>query len=151
MSPPVSQYDLDRHLEILKAGECISELSLKRLCSHVQMLLVEESNVQPVESPVTIVGDLHGQFFDLLHMFEKVSGSPPSTSYVFLGDFVDRGHYSVETLTLLLVLKAKYPGHITLLRGNHEVRIQLRIIFKTGHALCRKQPSITLLRLHRYI
>jgi serine/threonine-protein phosphatase 6 catalytic subunit len=86
------------------------------------MLLIEESNVQPIQSPVTVVGDLHGQFFDLLHLLDIVGGQPPETSYVFLGDFVDRGHYSVETLTMLLVLKAKYPGHITLLRGNHESR-----------------------------
>ena len=81
---------------------------------------MEESNVQPVLSPVTIVGDLHGQFFDLLHLL-NVGGWPPDTSYIFLGDFVDRGHNSVETLSLLLCLKLKYPGHVTLLRGNHEV------------------------------
>jgi len=109
------------------------------------MLLVEESNVQPVESPVTIVGDLHGQFFDLLHMFEKVSGSPPSTSYVFLGDFVDRGHYSVETLTLLLVLKAKYPGHITLLRGNHESR-QITQVYGFYDECCRKYGNAAVWR-----
>ena len=70
-----------------------------------------------------IVGDLHGQFFDLLNLLSPaIGGSPPQTSYIFLGDFVDRGHNSVETLTLLLCLKLKYPGHITLLRGNHETR-----------------------------
>jgi diadenosine tetraphosphatase ApaH/serine/threonine PP2A family protein phosphatase len=84
---------------------------------------MEESNVQPVRSPVTIVGDVHGQFYDLLHLLsDEVGGSPPDVSYIFLGDFVDRGHNSVETLTLLLCLKLKYPGHVTLLRGNHESR-----------------------------
>lgn len=88
---------------------------------------MEESNVQPVMSPVTIVGDIHGQFFDLINLF-KAGGWPPETSYIFLGDFVDRGHNSVETLTLLLCLKLKYPGHVTLLRGNHEVSLKSNAI-----------------------
>jgi serine/threonine-protein phosphatase 6 catalytic subunit len=113
--------DVDDCIEALKAGEIVSENSLKLLCQFVTELLLEESNVQPVLSPVTIVGDLHGQVFDLLNLL-NVGGWPPDTSYVFLGDFVDRGHNSVETLSLLLCLKLKYPGHVTLLRGNHESR-----------------------------
>lgn len=96
---------------------------MKRLCASVSELLMEESNVQPVQSPVTIVGDLHGQFYDLLNLLSpEIGNTPPHTSYIFLGDFVDRGHNSVETLTLLLCLKLKYPGYVTLLRGNHESR-----------------------------
>ena len=113
--------DVDKCIETLRNGECVSERELKQLCQFVSELLMEESNVQPVVSPVTIVGDLHGQFFDLLNLLSDVGGWPPETSYVFLGDFVDRGHNSVETLSLLLCLKFKYPGHVTLLRGNHEV------------------------------
>lgn len=73
----------------------------------VKDILVEECNVQPVRSPVTVCGDIHGQFFDLLRLF-ACGGEVPSTSYIFMGDFVDRGHNSVETLTLLLCLKARY-------------------------------------------
>jgi hypothetical protein len=112
--------NVDECIETLKSGECVSERSLRLLCAYVSELLMEESNVQPVLSPVTIVGGLHGQFFDLLQLLQ-VGGWPPDTCYIFLGDFVDRGHNSVETLSLLLCLKLKYPGHITLLRGNHEV------------------------------
>jgi len=117
------QFDIDAYIENLRSGECIPENGMKRLCAAVSALLVEENNVQPVLSPVTIVGDLHGQFYDLLNLLSSaIGGSPPETKYIFLGDFVDRGHYSVETLTLLLCLKLKYPGHVTLLRGNHESR-----------------------------
>ena len=118
----MGQVDVDTCIATLKGGECVSERELKFLCQQVSELLTEESNVQPVLSPVTVVGDLHGQFFDLLHLLDQIGGWPPQTAYVFLGDFVDRGHNSVETLSLLLALKLKYPGHVTLLRGNHEVR-----------------------------
>jgi len=115
--------DIDACIATLKEGETVSEREIRQLCQYVGELLIEESNVQPVLSPVTIVGDLHGQFFDLLNLFENVGGWPPETSYIFLGDFVDRGHNSVETLSLLLCLKLKFPAHITLLRGNHEVSV----------------------------
>ena len=121
----LSPADIDGYIATLsnkEGGECIPERGMKKLCSHVSQLLMEENNVQPVRSPVTIVGDLHGQFYDLLDMLNVVGGPPPETSYIFLGDFVDRGHNSVETLSLLLCLKAKYPQCITLLRGNHESR-----------------------------
>ena len=77
--------------------------------------------MQPVCAPVTVCGDVHGQFYDLKELF-KIGGEIPSTNYVFLGDFVDRGKHSVETIELLLCLKARWPDKITLLRGNHESR-----------------------------
>mmetsp|Transcript_14054 Transcript_14054/g.33202 ORF Transcript_14054/g.33202 Transcript_14054/m.33202 type:complete len:301 (-) Transcript_14054:179-1081(-) len=112
---------LDKWIEKIRKCELLPELDLKHLCEYVQEIMLEESTVHPVSSPVTICGDIHGQFHDLLELF-RTGGECPETSYIFMGDFVDRGYNSVETMTLLLLLKARYPHRITLLRGNHESR-----------------------------
>ena len=83
--------------------------------------MIEENNVQPVSAPVTVCGDIHGQFYDLLEIF-KIGGPVLTTDYVFMGDMVDRGYHSVETFCYLMCMKVLNPGKITLLRGNHETR-----------------------------
>ncbi|SPO36818.1 probable serine/threonine protein phosphatase ppe1 [Pseudozyma flocculosa] len=118
----------------LRQCKYLPEPDIKALCEMVRAILMEESNIQPVSSPVTVCGDIHGQFWDLLELF-RVGGEPPDTSYVFMetgadrnlaptrqGDFVDRGYFSLETFSLLMALKARWPDRITLLRGNHESR-----------------------------
>jgi serine/threonine-protein phosphatase 6 catalytic subunit len=117
----VSPGDVEKWIDKVRRCEHLEETELKQLCDIVKEILMEESNVQPVNSPVTVCGDIHGQFYDLMELFRK-GGEIPKTSYIFMGDFVDRGHHSVETLQLLLCYKARYPQSITLLRGNHECR-----------------------------
>ncbi|QIW99109.1 hypothetical protein AMS68_004627 [Peltaster fructicola] len=221
----------DEWLQQAKLCRYLPEADMKRLCELVKECLMEESNIQPVAAPVTVCGDIHGQFYDLLELFHVAGGMPgeaeeraarssnkaqrsvskagaisaadiepptqisdpkvkrkmkrrfqrdskytssaseaddeeesrgrirsrsvgvqddeddydddetddspgPSRSkstaktdhangnqnFVFLGDFVDRGYFSLETFTLLMCLKAKYPDRITLVRGNHESR-----------------------------
>ena len=111
----------DKWLEQLKELKCLSEEELKQLCDKAKEIFIEESNVQNVSAPVIICGDIHGQIHDLVELFRK-GGEIPNSSYVFMGDYVDRGYNGVEVLELLLALKVKYPEHITLLRGNHESR-----------------------------
>ncbi|KAM0815822.1 putative Calcineurin-like phosphoesterase [Seiridium cardinale] len=191
---------LDEWLEEAKQCHYLPEPVMKQLCEIVKEVLMEESNIQPVVTPVTICGDIHGQFYDLLELFRVAGGMPgetaveapksakpvisadmieppteitnpklrkkiktrrnskgeheetevdeddepspgaapnsspptsqeltpsvnnPNMRFVFLGDFVDRGYFSLETFTLLMCLKAKYPDRIILVRGNHESR-----------------------------
>ncbi|KAK2598006.1 sporulation-induced protein [Conoideocrella luteorostrata] len=210
---------LDEWLEEAKQCHYLPERAMKELCEKVKEILMEESNIQPVCTPVTVCGDIHGQFYDLLELFRVAGGMPgennvqapktattvitsedieppteitnpklrkklrspvgdstaggadgeeegddapvtsrpesplPSanvtsaqsveTRFIFLGDFVDRGYFSLETFTLLMCLKAKfvkiyttrirerklytdvksrYPDRIVLVRGNHESR-----------------------------
>ncbi|KAF1897638.1 hypothetical protein Lal_00032395 [Lupinus albus] len=119
--PSDSSHDLDEQISQLMQCKPLSEPQVKVLCEKAKEILTDESNVQPVKSPVTICGDIHGQFHDLAELF-RIGGKCPDTNYLFMGDYVDRGYYSVETVTLLVALKVRYPQRITILRGNHESR-----------------------------
>ena len=86
-----------------------------------QLLFRREQNLIQIQDPVTIVGDIHGQYYDFLKLLE-LGGNPEHTKYVFLGDYVDRGSFSLEVVLVLYSLKINYPSSIILLRGNHECR-----------------------------
>ena len=113
--------DLETWIEKLNACKPLTEVELKHLTTKAKEVLVEEASVQPVRCPVTVCGDVHGQLHDLLELF-KIGGISPDTNYLFMGDYVDRGYYSVETVSLLVCLKVRYPERIHILRGNHESR-----------------------------
>ncbi|KAH7646981.1 phosphatase 4 (formerly X) [Cryptosporidium xiaoi] len=136
--------DLDRQIEQLRRCEPIKESEVKLLCMKAREILVEEANVQRIDTPVTICGDIHGQFFDLMELF-KVGGELPDTNYLFLGDFVDRGYYSVETFLLLIALKVRYPDRIMLIRGNHETR-QITQVYGFYDECLRKYGSVNVWR-----
>mmetsp|Transcript_31595 Transcript_31595/g.71066 ORF Transcript_31595/g.71066 Transcript_31595/m.71066 type:complete len:336 (-) Transcript_31595:67-1074(-) len=111
----------DDEIAILMERNLLPETKVKALCNKAREILAQEENVMQVRAPVTLCGDIHGQFSDLMELFE-IGGKAPDTNYLFLGDYVDRGLFSVECITLLLALKVKWPDRITLLRGNHESR-----------------------------
>lgn len=96
-----------------------TETEVSALCSIVIDILINEPNIPCISSPVTVVGDIHGQYHDLLNMF-RLYGTPKEKKFVFLGDLVDRGVESVETIICLLAYKSLYPENIYLVRGNHE-------------------------------
>jgi len=97
----------------------ISEGQLRALCTASRHVFLSQSALLELEAPIKICGDIHGQYHDLLRLFEY-GGAPPESNYLFLGDYVDRGKQSIETITLLLAYKVKYPENFFLLRGNHE-------------------------------
>lgn len=136
--------DLDRHIERLRRCELIEEEKVKSLCTKARELLILDRNLETVVSPVTVCGDIHGQFSDLLELF-KLGGNVPETNYLFLGDYVDRGKNSVETFLLLLALKVRYPSRITLLRGNHESR-HITQVFGFYDECYRKYGSLAVWR-----
>ncbi|EAX89870.1 Ser/Thr protein phosphatase, putative [Trichomonas vaginalis G3] len=98
----------------------ISADQVQDILDRVYSLLGEEPVLLEVPAGLHVVGDIHGNIDDLLRVFE-LHGYPPKEKYIFLGDYVDRGKNSFEVITLLFALKIKFPQHIYLLRGNHEI------------------------------
>uniref|UniRef100_A0A8R1TVZ3 Serine/threonine-protein phosphatase n=1 Tax=Onchocerca volvulus TaxID=6282 RepID=A0A8R1TVZ3_ONCVO len=97
----------------------MSENEIRALCHKSREIFLSQPILLELEAPLKICGDIHGQYNDLLRLFEY-GGFPPEANYLFLGDYVDRGKQSLETICLLLAYKVKYPENFFLLRGNHE-------------------------------
>jgi hypothetical protein len=97
----------------------LSDAEIKLICQKARPVLLAQPMLLELEAPIKICGDVHGQFTDLLRLFEY-GGFPPESNYLFLGDYVDRGKQSIETICLLLAYKIQYPENFFILRGNHE-------------------------------
>ena len=111
-------------LKKARKGAICQELSIKEgECDYIidkaYDILKKEDSMLKISAPLYICGDIHGQYYDLLRVFD-ILNYPPKSKFLFLGDYVDRGKQSLECLLLLLCLKIKYPSNIFLLRGNHE-------------------------------
>jgi serine/threonine-protein phosphatase PP1 catalytic subunit len=98
---------------------CLKNAEIFAICQAAREVFLSQPALLELAPAVKIVGDVHGQYTDLLRMFE-MCGFPPNSNYLFLGDYVDRGKQSLETILLLLCYKLRYPENFFLLRGNHE-------------------------------
>ena len=116
-----NKLDTDLISSGLRDEKLLTKLDLLEIISKTQEIFKSEPNLLELSDPITILGDIHGQFYDLLQIF-STSGPPQTTRYIFLGDYIDRGGFSLETITLLLCYKLSEPTNMYLLRGNHESR-----------------------------
>lgn len=98
---------------------CLKNAEITAICAAAREVFLSQPSLVELSPPVKIVGDVHGQYTDLIRMFE-MCGFPPTSNYLFLGDYVDRGKQSLETILLLMCYKLKFPENFFLLRGNHE-------------------------------
>ncbi|PAV85261.1 hypothetical protein WR25_18537 [Diploscapter pachys] len=119
----------------------VTESEIRMICVLARQLFMSQPMLLDLEPPLKIAGDIHGQFSDLLRLF-NLAGWPPESNYLFLGDYVDRGPKSIETIVLLLCYKIKYPNNFFLLRGNHEVANLNRIYGFFDE--CKRRYSIKL-------
>ena len=131
---------------------------LLQLCDRVQLLLEAEPTLLQLSAPIKVFGDIHGQFGDLMRIFDQF-GSPQGggagggdiamVDYLFLGDLVDRGAHSLETVALVLALKLQYPHKVFLVRGNHEspeVNARDGFLHECVERLGGKQPGVAVWR-----
>ncbi|KAJ3166051.1 serine/threonine protein phosphatase Pzh1 [Geranomyces variabilis] len=149
---PKDKYDLDdiiaRLLDVrnqkLSKHLCLKNSEVMSICYAARQVVLTQPTLLDLLPPVYIVGDIHGQYDDLLRIFD-LCGHPPQTNYLFLGDYVDRGKQSLETILLLLCYKIKYPENFFILRGNHECASVNRVY--GFYDECKRRTSLKIWRL----
>lgn len=118
---------------------CISNNEIIGICRAARSIFLSQPTLLELGTPVQVVGDIHGQYGDLRRVFQ-LCGMPPSSNYLFLGDYVDRGKQSIETMLLLLCFKIRYPENVFLLRGNHECASVTRVY--GFYDECKRRASV---------
>jgi len=126
------------------ANHAFSEDCLFMVAQAARAVFLSQPMLLELAAPVSICGDIHGQYLDLIHLFD-LKGAPPLTNYLFLGDYVDRGNQSLECIVLLLCYKIKYPANFFLLRGNHESSSLNRIY--GFYDECKRRYSVKLWKI----
>ncbi|TBT98589.1 serine/threonine-protein phosphatase [Hamiltosporidium magnivora] len=105
----------------------LEEIEIKYLCEKSQEIFMRQPTLVEIKAPVKICGDIHGQYYDLLKLFEY-GGFPPKSNYLFLGDYVDRGKQSLETICLLFSYKIKYPENFFYCVVTMNVQVLIRFM-----------------------
>ena len=108
---PLSQRLKDEQIKLVSESNLLSEEELKYLCIKSMEIFMQESSFLELTAPIIICGDIHGQYRDLIRLFD-FGGTPEKKQYLFLGDYVDRGKNSIECISLLLAYKIKFPKNI---------------------------------------
>ena len=122
----------------------LKESDIKKLCLQSREVLMSQPMLLELDTPIKIVGDIRGQYSDLLRIFKEL-GLPPKSNYLFLGNYVGRGKYDLKVICLLLALKIKYPENLFLLRGNHECRAMRR--YHGFYDECKRWYNVKLWKL----
>lgn len=123
---------------------CLKSSEIAVICQAAREVFLSQPTLLELSPPVKVVGDVHGQYGDLLRLF-NMCGFPPESNYLFLGDYVDRGKQSLETIVLLLCYKIKYPENFFILRGNHECASVTRIY--GFYDECKRRSSVKTWRM----
>ncbi|KAJ0421161.1 Serine/threonine-protein phosphatase PP1 isozyme 2 [Aspergillus carlsbadensis] len=152
-----TSFDLDGTIsKLLEVGRsrkiprafCLEPSEISAICSSASDVLLAEPSLLEISAPVKIVGDIHGQYTDLIRIFDRC-GFPETTKYLFLGNYLNKGRNSLETILLLLCYKLKYPKSFFLLRGNHECAAITRV--STFYEECKYRCQVNVWKTFRTV